>query len=156
MRLPLLSLSSSPQKVNITFSLWTLHPYIPLSPTAMASWYWVLCFSLEQNPHLIVNTDTTIHLAGLVLTLNSFELNGQFFDQISGIAMGTKMVTSCACLFMGHLEYLIWLQDTGRILELYCRYIDDGIGVIDMPLSDLKNFISSFSNFHLSIQLPTF
>lgn len=91
-----------------------------------------LRFFLEQDPHPVVNTDIVICLAELVLTLNSFEFNGQLFDQISGVAMLTKIGPSYTCLFMGHLEYLIWLQYTGRVPEQYHKYIDDGIGVTDM------------------------
>nr|KAG5702109.1 hypothetical protein BaRGS_010375 [Batillaria attramentaria] len=62
----------------------------------------------------------------LVLTLNTFEFNGEIFSQISGVAMGTKMGPSYACLFMGYLEYRMQSLYTGPVPELYKRYIDDG------------------------------
>ena len=43
-----------------------------------------------------ISTDTLVRLTELVLTLNSFEFAGEFFDQISGVAMGTKMGPSNA------------------------------------------------------------
>ena len=50
------------------------------------------------------STTTLVRLAELVLSLYTFEFDGQIFHQISGVAMGTKMGPSYACLFMGHLE----------------------------------------------------
>lgn len=38
---------------------------------------------------------------------------------------------------------------------MYRRYIDDGMGVKDMPLYNLENCISFFLSFHRSIQLTT-
>ncbi|GFR65041.1 telomerase reverse transcriptase [Elysia marginata] len=46
---------------------------------------------LNTRTSPVVSTDTLVRLTELVLTLNSFEFSGEFFDQISGVAMGTKM-----------------------------------------------------------------
>ena len=51
------------------------------------------------------STDTLIHLAELVLSKNTFSFSNEVFSQVSGVAMGTKMGPSYACIFMGHLEY---------------------------------------------------
>ena len=58
---------------------------------------------ITEHPVPEFNADAIVRLTELVLTLNSFEFNGEFFHQISGVAMGTKMGTSYANLFMGHL-----------------------------------------------------
>ncbi|GFR96443.1 telomerase reverse transcriptase [Elysia marginata] len=72
---------------------------------------------------------TLVRLTELVLTLNFFEFLGEFCDQISGVAMGTKMGPSYACLFMGYLEWQMVNRYQGPTPEFYYRYIDDGIGV---------------------------
>ena len=48
-----------------------------------------LRFFLEQRPTPDPPTDTLIRLAELVLTLNTFEFNGNYYQQIKGVAMGT-------------------------------------------------------------------
>ncbi|GFR91764.1 E3 ubiquitin-protein ligase HECW2 [Elysia marginata] len=82
-----------------------------------------------------VSTDTLVPLIELVLTLNSFEFWGEFFYQISGVAMGTKMGPSNACLFMGYLEWQMVNRYQGPTPEFFYRYIDDSIGVSTMPLA---------------------
>ena len=52
-------------------------------------------------------TDTLIRLAELVLNKNTFSFRDEVFSQMSGVAMGTKMGPSYACLFMGHLEHTL-------------------------------------------------
>ena len=46
-------------------------------------------------------------LAELVLNKNTFSFRDEVFSQMSGVAMGTKMGPSYACLFMGHLEHTL-------------------------------------------------
>ena len=46
------------------------------------------------------STTTLIRLAELVLTLNNFSFDGEHYQQISGVAMGTKMRPSYANLFV--------------------------------------------------------
>ena len=114
-----------------------------------------LQFFLDKSPHPSVSTSTLIRLAELVLTLNSFEFDGHFFDQISGVAMGTKMGPSYACLFMGHLEHLVWSTYDGPFPPLFHRYIDDGIGITDMSEVELTRFINFIGSFNPAIQFTS-
>lgn len=50
-----------------------------------------IMFFLDMITNPLVSTSALLRLAELVLTLNSFQFNDQFFEQISGVAMGTKM-----------------------------------------------------------------
>ena len=58
-----------------------------------------------------------------MLTLNNFSFDGEDYQQISGVAMGTKMGPSYADLFVGNIEQQIFEQYTGPIPELFGRYI---------------------------------
>lgn len=88
----------------------------------------------------MISADTTKGLAELVLALNSFEFNGEFFNQISGVVMRTKMNPRYSCIFMGYKEHKVVLQQyTGRLPELYITYIDDDIGVTDMSLVNFRS-----------------
>ena len=98
------------------------------------------------------STITLVRLAELVLTLNTFEFDGQIFHQISGVAIGIKMGPSYACLFKDHLEYRIMESFTGPVPELYKRYIDDGFGASPRSESALLDFIYFVQNFHPSVK----
>ena len=80
--------------------------------------------------------------------MNTFNFDGQVFNQISGVAMGT----SYAWLSMGHLEHLKQQSFTGLVPELYKRYIGDGIGACSHSESVLLDFIHFVQNFLPSIK----
>eukprot|EP00061_Rhincodon_typus_P000106 g10497.t1 len=63
-----------------------------------------LRFYLSRRPEQSPCTDTLIHLAEHVLTLNNFSFNSSNFLQTNGMAMGTRMGPSYACLFVGCME----------------------------------------------------
>ena len=110
-----------------------------------------LKFFLDKRVVKIPPTDILLRLAELVLTMNSFEFNGEYFHQISGVAMGTKMGPSYACLFMGHLESSIAATYQGPLPELYKRYIDDCFGATTLTENEFLNYYNYAQNFHPSI-----
>ena len=66
-----------------------------------------LKFFLERRPKQHPPSNTLLCLAELVLTNNAFSFNSNFYLQTSGVAMGSKLGPSYACLFVGHQEHLI-------------------------------------------------
>ena len=58
-------------------------------------------------------THTLTRLAELVLTLNAFSFNGEYYRQVAGVAMGSKMGPSYACLYVGFIEEQIRASYTG-------------------------------------------
>ena len=111
-----------------------------------------LAFFLNKRPNQEPSTATLTRLAELVLTMNTFSFNDEVFTQLSGVAMGTKMGPSYACLFMGHLEHEICSQYQGPMPEVYKRYIDDGIGATALSEATLLDFISFINDFHPTIK----
>ena len=58
-----------------------------------------LKFFLDKCPNQEPFTAVLVWLAELLLTLNNFSFDGEHYQQISGVAMGTKMVpTMLICL----------------------------------------------------------
>ena len=84
-------------KYLFTMDVTSLYTCIPHSDGLKALQYF-----LNKRTTLHPPTDTLIRLAELVLNKNTFSFKGEAFSQMSGIAMGTKMGPSYACLFMGH------------------------------------------------------
>ena len=98
------------------------------------------------------STDTLLRLAELVLTLNCFSFNGEFFQQINGVAMGTKMGPSYANLFVGYVEEQIFKQYNGPKPELFGRYIDDCLGATSCTNDELEQFIQFVDSFHPALK----
>ena len=60
----------------------------------------------------------------IVLKCNVFRFDGQIYEQIQGMAMGTKMAPSYANLFMDRFERAFRAQEPTQPL-VWKRYIDD-------------------------------
>ncbi|KAJ8028283.1 hypothetical protein HOLleu_30479 [Holothuria leucospilota] len=102
---------------------------------------------LDQRQDPNIPTTTFLRLTELVLTQNCFQFNGRFFRHIKGVAMGTKLGPSVACLTMGHFEEQMFSRYTGIKPILYKRYIDDIVGVAVGPRNDLERFINFAETF---------
>ena len=75
-----------------------------------------LCKRAFKEP----TSETLLHLAELVSTLNCFSFADNYYKQINGVAMGTKMVgPSYANLFVGYIEHQFFNQYNGLKPELY-------------------------------------
>ena len=142
--------SDSNPRILFTMDVSSLYTSIPHADGLRA-----LRHFLDSNPSPHITSDTVIRLAELVLTMNSFEFDGEFYQQISGVAMGTKMGPCYACLFMGYLEQQIFDSFPGTIPDIFLRYIDDIVGVTSMSYNELQNFFLFANNFHPNIKFTT-
>ena len=88
-----------------------------------------------------------------MLTLNAFTFNGDFYQQIGGVSMGSKLGPNYACFFVGYVEEGIPSQYHGFVPQLHKRYTDDVIGVACCSRVELKNYFHFVSNFHPALQL---
>ena len=69
-----------------------------------------LKYFFNQRPIKKPSSETLLRLAELVLTLNCFSFGDNYYKQINGVAMGTKMGPSYANLFVGFIENTFFLQ----------------------------------------------
>ena len=111
-----------------------------------------LNFFFDKHPTLEPSTTTLIRMAELVLTLNNFSFDGEHYQQISGVAMGTKMGPNYANLFVGFVKKQIFEQYTGPVPDYFGRYIDDCLGTASCSRVDLERFINFVNGFHPSLQ----
>ena len=105
-----------------------------------------------NNSSFDVHVPTILRLAELVLTLNSFQFGDSHYQQTSGVAMGTRMGPSYACLFVGYVESEISKQYKGATPDLFRRYIDDCVGVWTGERCELMSFINFVGTFHPSLK----
>ena len=107
-----------------------------------------LKFFLDKRHTQEPSTTVLVRLAELVLTLNNFSFDGEHYQQISGVAMGTKMGPNYANLFVGFVEKQIFEQYTGPLPDYFGRYIDDCLG----SRVELEEFINFVNEFHPALQ----
>ena len=106
----------------------------------------------DRRSDLAPSTSTLLRLAELVLNLNCFSFGDQFYQQVNGVAMGTKMGPNYANLFVGFIEEQIFSQYSGPIPELFKRFIDDCIGATSLERAQLESFIDFVNNFHPALE----
>ena len=93
-------------------------------------------------------TKKLLRLAELVVTLNCFLFGDNYYKQIKGVAMGTKMGPSYANLLVGFIENKFFSNYHGQKPDLYKRYIDDCVGATSSSREELNLFINSVNFFH--------
>ena len=111
-------------------------------------------FFLEKNPSANrPDDDTIVRLTDLVLSLSAFSFGDKFYRQSKGVAMGTEMGPSYACIFMGYLETNI-LSSCGTLQPIILkRYIDDYFGITAGTEEQVHTLIQKFNNFHPAVKV---
>ena len=96
-------------------------------------------------------TECLVEMLTLVLRNNNFTFDGNHYLQINGTAMGTKMATSYANIFMADLEERLLLSSLKQYLSWF-RFIDD----VDMKWihsdKELDEFFEHANSIHPSIK----
>ena len=105
-------------KLIFTMDISSLYTVIPNSEGLKA-----LRYFFDQRTVTEPSSEMLLRLAELVLTLNCFSFAGNYYKQINGVAMGTKMGPSYANLFVGYVEHQFFNQYDGPKPDLYGRYI---------------------------------
>ena len=132
--------------ILVTADVVGLYPSIPHSDGLNA-----LKYALNKRKHKDVPTSILIDMADFVLTNNFFEFDSEFYQQISGTAMGTKFAPPYACLFMDWLEEK-FLETCEIKPWAYYRYIDDIFMIWTEGTEQLEIFLNKFNSFHPAIK----
>jgi hypothetical protein len=108
---------------------------------------------------LLMNTDrqTTnqiITLQEIILGQNYFSFQGQIYQLVKGVAMGSPISGTMAEIFLKQLEktHIKQLIDSNNI-TFYTRYMDDILIVYDSTCTTPKNILQYIDTIHSSIQL---
>ncbi|XP_078377902.1 uncharacterized protein LOC144661069 [Oculina patagonica] len=105
----------------------------------------------EKSENKDPPTDTLVRMAELLLTLNTFEFNGDYYKQVGGVAMGSKLGPNYACLFVGYVEEKMLAEYPSEKPELYKRFMDDVAGATSCSEQELQRFLEFASNYHPKI-----
>ena len=111
-----------------------------------------LKYFFNQRPIKKLSSETLLRLTELVLTLNCFSFSDNYYKQINGVAMGTKMGPSYANLFVGFIENKFFSNYHGPKPYLYKHYIDDCVGATSSSKEELNLFINAVNSFHPALK----
>ena len=95
--------TTGPDCFVFTMEIKSLYTVIPNNDGLLA-----LRHFLNKRPVQEPPSHTLVRLAELVLTLNSFSFNGDYFQQTGAVAMGSRLGPNYACLLVGHVEEQIF------------------------------------------------
>ena len=123
-----------------------------------------ICFWLDKHKELIperFSKDFIIQSLKFVLENNNFLFDEEFYQQVNGTAMGTKVAPIYACLTIAYLEESklfntvlpnIFNVEQCKWISNYCkRYMDDGF----LPLLnsiEIETFINCLNALHPAIK----
>lgn len=100
---------------------------------------------LMENNHTYPPVDTITKLVNLILKNNVFSFGSNFYCQIQGTAMGTRMAPSYANLFMATIEKQ-FLSDQILKPEIWLRFIDDVFLIWNHSEQDYLEFFENLNN----------
>ena len=87
----------------------------------------------------------------LVLQNNVFEFNEEYYLQIQGTAMGTKMAPAYANLFMGRLEPQL-ISHAAKHIHTWKRFIDDIFIIWTGTTEEFEQFMIHLNQIHPTIK----
>ena len=110
---------------------------------------------LDKRDEKQIPTDFLIRLLKLVLEGNIFEFNGEFWRQLLGTAMGTRVAPTYANVFMNFLESKM-LEDCPdrlkRLIFAWKRFIDDILLLFLGTMDDLKELHTFLNSYHATMK----
>ena len=144
----LLESTTLPQDtILLTIDVTSLYTNIPQTEGIQACIDTLRDFNLPHKPP----DDVIEMLMTYILEYNTFEFNGEYFQQTCGTAMGTKMAPAFATLFMHQLEQSFLSTQTYKPL-IWIRYIDDIFAPWTHGEEKLHSFLQDLNNFHPNIK----
>ena len=127
----------------VTLDITSLYTNIPIQQGIDA---FRLC--LNRRSEKTVPTAFLISLLTLVLMRNIFVFDSEYYLQVIGVAMGSRVSPTFACLFMGAFEHLALKKWKGIQPYLYKRYIDDIFFMWRSSEKELQDFIKHLNSLH--------
>ena len=106
---------------------------------------------LENKPGMEISRDDLKKLFKLATSGTQFMFNGNFYEQLDGVAMGSSIAPILANLFLGYHEGK-WIGDyEGNKPSYYKRYVDDIIAGFENE-NEAKSFLAYLNSKHNNIK----
>ncbi|XP_060073403.1 uncharacterized protein LOC132553191 [Ylistrum balloti] len=110
--------------------------------------------ALDNRTNPTPSTWIILRMIAIILTNNCFRFDREFFLQIQGTAMGTKMAPNYAIIFMDHLEQR-FLSTLMRAPIVWWRYIDDIFFIWPHTREELTSFLEALNAYHPTIKFTS-
>ena len=116
-----------------------------------------LCFDFQN---IIPNAHFIIELLDLVLHSSLMVFDGEYFQQIFGLIMGTNVAPILTNIYMAMLENELKIKccsDPKLIWPvLFKRFIDDGFGITKGLRKDVEYWIEQFNGLRKTVQIDKY
>ena len=110
--------------------------------------------AIHKPPDTLPHNSYIIELLDLVLTNNHFEFNVEFYHQLSGTAIGTKLTPPYANLFMAKFEDK-YVYTYPHLPLLWKKFIDDIFLIWPHGKISLVEFIEHLNTVHPTIKFTS-
>ena len=111
--------------------------------------------TLQRKNNLSIPVEYLVKLLKLVMESNIFKFDNDFWIQLIGTSMGTRVAPTYANLFMGKLEKLLLEncpEHLKRFLHTWKRYIDDILVIWTGSEEEFTEFFNFLNSFHATIK----
>jgi predicted GIY-YIG superfamily endonuclease len=106
---------------------------------------------LRNNPKLKISKTDLKKLFKFATSGTQFLFNGEYYDQVDGVAMGSPLAPTLANLFLGYYEGK-WIDEYEGIKpSYYTRYVDDIFAVFNNS-NDASLFLTYLNTKHPNIK----
>ena len=136
--------------IIFTVDVANLYGNIPIQE-AIQSTLTLIAKHQDKIDLLGLDLDTIGSLLSHCLTNNYVKFGQKIYKQTHGIAMGSRMASPLAIIFMNAVESMM-LSSAERQPILYVRYIDDIFGIWTHGPAALDEFLSHLNSFHPSLK----
>ena len=141
------SLSLPNNCIMASFDIKSLFTNVPLKETTN-----IILSKYSPNSFYNISSNTMQKLLNFTTTESIFLFNGDIYNQIDGVAMGTPIGPTYANIFMSHHES-IWLDNCPPSFKplAYRRYVDDTFLIFHSE-NQVHQFLNYLNNKHPKIQ----
>ena len=111
--------------------------------------------TLDKIPNKTIPTEYLVKLLKLVMECNIFKFDDEFWIQLIGTSMGTRVAPTYANIFMGKLEQIL-LSKCPRNLKTFIhtwrRFIDDIFVIWSGTQDQFQEFFDFLNSYHPTIK----
>ena len=114
---------------------------------------------LDKREDKAIPTEFILKLLKLVLESNIFEFDREFFIQLLGTAMGTRVAPTYANLFMAKLEKFMLENcpvNLSQFIKCWKRFIDDIFIIFTGSYEELEDFHSYLNSVHPTMKFDEY
>ena len=110
--------------------------------------------------NVIPNVEFIVEFLDVILKNSLMTFDGEYFQQIFGVIMGTNVAPILANIYMATLENLLKEKSktNTKIIwpVLYKRFIDDGFGITKANKNEFESWVNEFNLLRESITIDKF